>query len=217
MDQARRPAESEGTLGEARAVSRRTFLGRARLGLIALAGVTVFGIATTTSGVVAKEDEEEKKEKEKPRDKDREAKEKERQEDQKEKKSKKKESSKNKENKSNNKKNKKNKNGDSSEKKKATKTGDSSNKKNKKKNKDKAPESPYAKYIVKKEDKFGCKDFPNQFDAQQVLRIEPKDPNGLDGNRNGIACDGQDAFMDGVAGGLMNTPFDLNPVSRPTR
>lgn len=202
MDQARRPAESEGTLGEARAVSRRTFLGRARLGLIALAGVTVFGIATTTSGVVAKEDEEEDK-KEKPRDKDREAKEKEREEDQEEKKSKKKESNKNKENKSNTKNNKKNKNGDSSEKKKS------------KKNKEQAPESPYAKYIVKKEDKFGCKDFPNQFDAQQVLRIEPKDPNGLDGNRNGIACDGQDAFMDGVAGGLMNSPFDLNPVSRP--
>jgi len=202
MDQTRRPAESEGILGEARAVSRRTFLGRARLGLIALAGVTVFGIATTPDVVVAKEEEEEDK-KEKPRDKDHEAKEKEREEDQKEKKSKKKESNKNKENKSNTKKDKKNKNGDSSEKKKS------------KKNKEQAPESPYAKYIVKKEDKFGCKDFPNQFDAQHVLRIEPKDPNGLDGNRNGIACDGQDAFMDGVAGGLMNSPFDLNPVSRP--
>jgi hypothetical protein len=79
MDQATRPAESERTLGEAQAVSRRAFLNRARLGLIALAGVAAFGIATTTSGAFAIEDDEDEKEKKKaePRDKDREAKEKE--------------------------------------------------------------------------------------------------------------------------------------------
>ena len=169
--------------------------------------MAVFGIATTTSSAVANEDDEDDKEKKKKneeaRDKDREAKEKEKEENQKEKKSKKKDSDTGDENKSNTKKKKKKTNGDSSEKKK------------KQKNKNKTPESPYAKYVAKKEDKFGCKDFPNQFDAQQVLRLEPKDPNGLDGNRNGIACDGQDAFMDGVGAGLMNQPFDTNPVARP--
>jgi hypothetical protein len=187
-----------------RAVSRRAFFSRARLGLLAVAGVAVFGIGMPIGDATADEDDE-KKEKEEARDKDREAKEKERETEQKEKKKKKKtkSSSKDEENKSNTKK-KKAKNGD-----------DSNKKKKKKKAKNPYGNSSYGKYIVKDEDKHGCTAFPNQFDAQQVLRLEPKDPNNLDGNRNGIACDGQDAFMDAVPGGLMNGPFDLNPVPRP--
>ena len=102
----------------------------------------------------------------------------------------------------------------SNTKKKKNKNGDDSNKKKQPKT-EPPPASPYEKYIVKGEDKFGCTSFPNQADAQAVLRIAPKDPNNLDGNRNGIACDGSDAYLDGVPGGLMQPPFDLAPVSRP--
>lgn len=192
MDQRPRHDEPEQTESGGQTVSRRAFFNRARLGLIAVAGVTVFGIASTTSGATAAEDDEDekKKEKSKPRDKDQEAKEKEKEKEAKQKKSE--------ENSSNTKKKKKNTNGDDS-----------------KKKKEKTPASPYAKYVEKGKDRYACTDFPNQFDSQQVLRLAPKDPNNLDGNRNGIACDGQDAFMDGVPAGLMGSPFDLNPVPRP--
>lgn len=207
MDQLPRRDELERSDTGEQPVSRRAFFNRARLGLLAVVGVAVFGIGTSSGDVTAQEDDEEKeKKKAEPRDKDREAKEKERDVEQKEKKKKKKSSSKDGENTSNTKK-------------KKAKNGDDSTKKNKNKNKNKENNpygnSSYGKYIVKGEDKYGCTAFPNQFDAQQVLRLEPKDPNGLDGNRNGIACDGQDSFMDGVPGGLMNPPFDLNPVPRP--
>ena len=186
-----------------RTVSRRAFFSRARLSLLAVAGVTLFGVASSTGQATADEESSgEKKKKDESRDKDREQKEKEREQEEKSKEKKKKKSS-----------NKSSENG-SNTKKKKNKNGDDSNKK-KQQQKQEQSASPYAKYVEKKKDSYGCTDFSNQFDAQQVLRLEPKDPNGLDGNRNGIACDGQDAFMDGVAGGLMNAPFDLTPVSRP--
>ena len=34
-----------------------------------------------------------------------------------------------------------------------------------------------------------CADFPTQAQAQAVLVADPSDPNGLDGNRNGTACE----------------------------
>ena len=34
-----------------------------------------------------------------------------------------------------------------------------------------------------------CADFPTQGQAQAVLVADPSDPNGLDGNRNGTACE----------------------------
>jgi Ni/Co efflux regulator RcnB len=196
MDQMLRPDEQVRIDSGGRTVSRRRFFSRARLSLIAVAGVAVFGIATTTAGVVAKEDsdeekeEKEKKEKQKVRDKDREAKEKEKES-----------KNKNKENGSNTKKKKKNTNGD--------------DRKKKKKQENSVPESPYRQFVVNGQDRYGCSNLANQWDAQQILRLDPRDPNGLDGNRNGIACDGQDAFVDGVAGGLMSPPFDLSPVKRP--
>ena len=204
MDQLPRRDELERIDTGARAVSRRAFFNRTRLGLLAVAGVALFGIGTSTGGATAQDDDEKEEKKEKPRDKDREAKEKEREGEQKEKKKKKSSTSSNKdaENKSNTKK-KKAKNGD-----------DSNKKKNKKKEKNPYGSSPHGKYIVKGEDRYGCKDFKTQADAQAVLRLEPKDPNGLDGNHDGVACDGQDAFMDGVPEGLMQPPFDINRVWR---
>ena len=79
MGQRPRHDELKQIEGGGRTVSRRAFFNRARLGLIAVAGVTVFGIASTTGGAAAAEDDEDekKKEKSKPRDKDQEAKEKE--------------------------------------------------------------------------------------------------------------------------------------------
>jgi hypothetical protein len=200
MDQRSQNDELERIDTGDRTVSRRAFFSRARLGLLGATGVVLFGIATSTGGVSADEEsEKEKKKTEEPRDKDREAKEKEKEKDDKPKEKQSKKSDENDGNKSNTKR-KKHKNGDAS---------------TKKKKADPAPASPYATDVGKKNDRFGCTDFAAQSEAQQVLRLEPKDPNNLDGNRNGIACDGQDAFMDGVAGGLMKPPFDLTPVSRP--
>ncbi|HEV7870078.1 MAG: uncharacterized protein JWR62_2667 [Modestobacter sp.] len=34
-----------------------------------------------------------------------------------------------------------------------------------------------------------CADFPTQAQAQAVLVADPSDPNGLDGNNNGTACE----------------------------
>jgi hypothetical protein len=34
-----------------------------------------------------------------------------------------------------------------------------------------------------------CADFPTQAQAQAVLVADPSDPNGLDGNHNGTACE----------------------------
>jgi len=51
-------------------------------------------------------------------------------------------------------------------------------------------------------DKYNCTDFASQAQAQSVLRADPSDPNVLDGNRDGIACEGNPA------------PRDLTPVPR---
>lgn len=183
MDRWMRHGELEGGDVADQPVSRRVFMNRLRLGAVAMLGVAVFGVATTTSGVVAKESSD-KKEKSKSDKKDGD------------------------ENTSNTKKKKKNTNGD-----------DSSKKKQKHDPAPPAPAvdpaSPYARYLATGKDQFGCKDFPTQADAQNVLRIAPKDPNNLDGNRNGIACDGSDAFLDGVPAGLMGAPWDFTPVPRP--
>lgn len=53
---------------------------------------------------------------------------------------------------------------------------------------------------------FGCLVYQNQAQAQAVLRADPSDPNRLDTDRNGIACD---------APNLGGAPFDRTPVTRP--
>jgi hypothetical protein len=51
-------------------------------------------------------------------------------------------------------------------------------------------------------DVFNCADFMSQADAQSVLRADPTDPNGLDRDVDGIACETNKA------------PKDLVPVAR---
>jgi hypothetical protein len=51
--------------------------------------------------------------------------------------------------------------------------------------------------------KFNCSAFVSQAQAQAVLRADPVDPNGLDPDHDGIACEGNSA------------PRDLTPVPRP--
>src|SRR5262249_18316959 len=47
-----------------------------------------------------------------------------------------------------------------------------------------------------------CSDFPSQAAAQAALRANPSDPDGLDRDRDGIACESNRA------------PFDRAPVPR---
>jgi len=47
-------------------------------------------------------------------------------------------------------------------------------------------------------DAFNCGAFPRQADAQAVLRADPSDPHRLDGDRDGIACEGNPAPRDPV-------------------
>ncbi len=51
-------------------------------------------------------------------------------------------------------------------------------------------------------DRYNCPDFASQADAQAVLRAEPTDPNRLDADRDGIACERNPP------------PFDRDPVPR---
>ncbi len=51
--------------------------------------------------------------------------------------------------------------------------------------------------------RFNCADFASQADAQAVLRADPTDPNQLDSDRDGVACESNRA------------PRDLTPVPRP--
>lgn len=47
-----------------------------------------------------------------------------------------------------------------------------------------------------------CPDFASQADAQAVLRADPTDPNKLDADKDGIACE------------TRPNPKDLEPVAR---
>jgi hypothetical protein len=195
MDEIMRPHEPDLDEAPARTVSRRAFFNRTRLAVLAVAGAAVFGIGISTAGVTASEDNEKEKKKSEPRDKDRDTKEKE--QDKNGKSSEKKSST------SNTKKKTKNTNGDTGKK-----------KQQQQQQNDPIASSPYGKYVVDGKDQYGCTNFASQAEAQAVLRLAPKDPNNLDSNRNGIACDGFDAFGDGVNAGLMQPPFDFSQVSR---
>jgi hypothetical protein len=51
-------------------------------------------------------------------------------------------------------------------------------------------------------DAYNCPHFGSQAEAQAVLRADPSDPNRLDADRDGIACESNRA------------PRDLEPVER---
>jgi hypothetical protein len=51
-------------------------------------------------------------------------------------------------------------------------------------------------------DRYNCADFASQAQAQAVLRADPTDPNRLDGDADGIACE------------HLPPPLDLEPVHR---
>ena len=66
-----------------------------------------------------------------------------------------------------------------------------------------APSSGFdARNYIGQGDRYNCSDFASQADAQAVLRADPRDPNRLDTDRDGIACESNRA------------PFDQNPVPR---
>jgi hypothetical protein len=47
-------------------------------------------------------------------------------------------------------------------------------------------------------DRYNCSDFASQADAQAVLRADPTDPNRLDADRDGIACETSPSPRDSV-------------------
>jgi micrococcal nuclease len=55
---------------------------------------------------------------------------------------------------------------------------------------------------IERGDRYNCSDFASQADAQAVLRADPSDPNQLDGDRDGVACERN------------RPPQDLVPVPR---
>ncbi|HET8567768.1 MAG TPA: excalibur calcium-binding domain-containing protein [Candidatus Limnocylindria bacterium] len=59
-----------------------------------------------------------------------------------------------------------------------------------------------AERYLRQGDRYDCADFASQALAQAVLRADPRDPNRLDGDRDGIACETNPA------------PKDLVPVPR---
>ena len=56
-----------------------------------------------------------------------------------------------------------------------------------------------ASFYIGKGDAFNCPNFASQADAQAVLRADPTDPNRLDTDRDGIACESNRAPKDLVA------------------
>ncbi|GEM_PF-3778314 len=65
-----------------------------------------------------------------------------------------------------------------------------------------APAGFDASRYIGQGDRYNCDDFRSQADAQAVLRADPADPNRLDRERDGIACESNPA------------PYDRNPVPR---
>jgi hypothetical protein len=47
-------------------------------------------------------------------------------------------------------------------------------------------------------DRYNCADFSSQSQAQAVLRADPRDPNRLDADRDGLACETNGAPRDAV-------------------
>ena len=61
--------------------------------------------------------------------------------------------------------------------------------------------SPLAAVAAAQRDRLNCDDFDTQAEAQDELDADPADPNGLDGNNNGEACE---EFFEASGGGAGN-------------
>lgn len=55
-----------------------------------------------------------------------------------------------------------------------------------------------ASLYVGQGDAYNCADFTTQADAQAVLRADPGDPNGLDRDKDGVACESNRGAQDRV-------------------
>jgi hypothetical protein len=65
------------------------------------------------------------------------------------------------------------------------------------------------------QDRFNCGDFDSQKDAQRVLIRDPSDPNNLDADNEGMACDTYD-YGDGGGSGAANDQYSPEaPVDNP--
>lgn len=62
------------------------------------------------------------------------------------------------------------------------------------------PASPdfYPSAYLGQGDAYNCPAFPSQANAQAALRADPTDPNGLDADQDGIACERNRAPRDTV-------------------
>lgn len=63
------------------------------------------------------------------------------------------------------------------------------------------------------QDRFNCEDYETQAAAQRNLDRNPDDPNGLDGNNDGQACE---EFFEGTDGGGAPTPNRERPAQEDT-
>lgn len=60
------------------------------------------------------------------------------------------------------------------------------------------------------QDDLNCEDFATQAEAQAALDADPSDPNNLDADDDGIAC--EDAGLPSGGGGGMTTPEPTTPA-----
>lgn len=58
-----------------------------------------------------------------------------------------------------------------------------------------------------------CSQYANQATAQAILRANPSDPMGLDGDEDGIACEELGAPLDTNPVARANAPFSPNPTT----
>ncbi|HEU5432310.1 MAG TPA: hypothetical protein VFU81_11640 [Thermomicrobiales bacterium] len=62
---------------------------------------------------------------------------------------------------------------------------------------------------------LSCADFATQADAQRALEADPSDPNGLDPNQNGVACE-EDAASVATRAARSPEPAIVEATARPT-
>jgi hypothetical protein len=69
--------------------------------------------------------------------------------------------------------------------------------------------------VAMAQDRYNCGDFDSQKDAQRVLNRDPSDPNNLDADNDGMACDAYDYGDDGGSGPVGDQYSPNTPVNNP--